>query len=189
MLTQSHVGNLGRIKCALPQTKLRVLGSRPFIASITSNQGVLQTAQKAWSREAAIMRIRQTIKLSSVTRHRQQQRRKEHSGAVVTSFAFMRTAKLGTGDIQEHQEQEHQEYQEQEHQEYQDQEHHWHQPRRKEHFFGAVVTSFAFMRTAELGTGRDIQERNRGTKGFPISSLCHSVPFLKDPDHVFSDRG
>ena len=101
----------------------------------------------------------------------------------------MRTAKLGTGDIQEHQEQEHQEYQEQEHQEYQDQEHHWHQPRRKEHFFGAVVTSFAFMRTAELGTGRDIQERNRGTKGFPISSLCHSVPFLKDPDHVFSDRG
>ena len=47
----------------------------------------------------------------------------------------MRTAKLGTGDIQEHQDQEHQDHQEQEHQEYQDQEHHWHQPRRKEHFF------------------------------------------------------
>ena len=108
----------------------------------------------------------------------------------------MRTAKLGTGDIQEHQEQEHQdqqeqehqEYQEQEHQKYQGQEHHWHQHRRKDHS-GDVVTSFAFMRPAELGTGRDIQERNRGTKGFPISSLCQSVPFLKGPDHVFSDRG
>ena len=38
------------------------------------------------------MRIRQTIKLCSVS-HRQ--RRKEHFTAV-TSFAFMRTAKLGT---------------------------------------------------------------------------------------------
>ena len=82
----------GANKGALPQTKLRVLGSRPFIASITSNQGVFSSRKKAWCREAAIMRIRQTIKLCSVS-HRQ--RRKEHFTAV-TSFAFMRTAKLGT---------------------------------------------------------------------------------------------
>lgn len=36
----------GANKGALPQTKLRVLGSRPFIASITSNQGVFSSRKK-----------------------------------------------------------------------------------------------------------------------------------------------
>ena len=90
VLDYDPTSKIWQIKGALPQTKVE--GSRPFIASITSNQGPRLHGQKARSREAAIMRIRQTIKLGSVTpRHR----RKEHFTAV-TSFAFMRTAKLGT---------------------------------------------------------------------------------------------
>ena len=60
-LDHNPTSKIWQIKGALPQTKVE--GSRPFIASITSNQGSGLHGQKARSREAAIMRIRQTIKL------------------------------------------------------------------------------------------------------------------------------
>ena len=61
VLDYDPTSKIWQIKGALPQTKVE--GSRPFIASITSNQGSGLHGQKARSREAAIMRIRQTIKL------------------------------------------------------------------------------------------------------------------------------